>query len=217
MQFMTRNPAATAIPAFLLLLVLALPASGARPPLTSFVADKVVMDSSGRITTGERITMAGEKIRAESLTGDMVMLFRHDLGLLWVLAPEKRIYVEIPLDEGKWDRVTRGSAEGDQVRVLGTETVSGFPCTVKEVARTRTVMGRRTTSTRTVCSSDRIGMVLRSRTGNGYTTELRDIRPATPADNLFGLPAGYRKVGNNMGLLLMYMRGANTGPPTRIH
>ncbi len=78
-------------------------------------------------------------------------------------------------------------------------------------------MGRRTTTARTIWSSDRVPMVLRSCTDQGVVTELRNIAPAEPADKLFELPGGYRKVGKNMGLFLMYMRGADPGPPTRIH
>lgn len=199
----------------LLLTPLLVPGTGGAA-LTSFVADKVVLDDSGRVKTGEKIFMAGERIRAQSLTGDMVMIFRHDLGLLWALAPARKIYVEIPLDSRKWERMTRGAADGDRVRVLGQGMVNGLACTRKEVTRTRTVMGRATSTTRTICTTPEIPMVLRSRTGHGITTELRNIRKAEPKEDLFALPAGYSKVGNNMGLFLMYLRGA-ANPPTRIH
>ncbi len=208
-----RLPAAAL--ALLVLLALAISAAAAPAALTSFTARKVVLDSSGKVLIEEKIAMAGEKIRAESLRGDMVMIFRHDLGLLWVLAPEKKIYVAIPLDQRTWDRETRGTTEGERVRVLGREKVNGFSCTRKEVTGTRTAMGR--AAGRTIWSSDRLPMILRSRTGQGVTTELRDIRGSEPAKDLFELPRGYRKVGDNMGLFLMYMRGAATGPPTPIH
>ncbi|MFP7754483.1 DUF4412 domain-containing protein [Thermodesulfobacteriota bacterium B35] len=202
--------------ALLFLLALLPAASTATAALTSFVADKVVLDDSGRVRTGEKVFMAGEKIRAQSLTGDMVMIFRHDLGLLWALAPARKIYVEIPLERRKWERMTRGAADGDRVRVLGQEVVNGFTCTGKEVTLTRTVMGRTTSTTRTICTTPEIPMVLRSRSGSGITTELRNIHRIEPKEELFDLPPGYRKVGNNMGLFLMYMRGA-AEPPTRIH
>ena len=207
---------ARAVP-ILVLLALVLAGAPAPAAITSFTADKVVLDGKGRVLKEEKITMAGEKIRAESASGDMVMIFRHDLGLLWALAPARKIYVEIPLDRRTWDRVTRGVAEGDRVRVLGRETVQGFTCTRKEVTRTRSVMGRRTTTTGTIWQSEELPMVVRSRGDRDVTTELRDIRPAEPAEKMFALPGGFRKVGNNMGLFLMYMRGRNTGPPTRIH
>ncbi|HEB50488.1 MAG TPA: DUF4412 domain-containing protein [Desulfobulbus sp.] len=215
------NPALELIPAravfILALLAQVLAGASAAAAITAFTADKVVLDDNGRVLQTEKITMAGEKIRAESATGDMVMIFRHDLGLLWALAPEKKIYVEIPLDQGTWDRMTRGAAGGDRVRVLGREAVQGFSCTRKEVTRTRSVMGRRTTTTRVIWHSGELPMVLRSRSDREITTELRDIRPAEPVKKLFELPDGLRKVGNNMGLFLMYMRGRDTGPPTRIH
>ena len=75
--------------------------------IKEFTADNVTLDSSGKVRSQGKIYMASDKMRAEHTMGrdgtKMILIYRRDKKELWALNPAKKVYVQMPLDEEKWE------------------------------------------------------------------------------------------------------------------
>lgn len=179
--------------------------------IKEFTADNVTLDANGKVLSQGKMYMGGDKMRTDITMGrtskKMVMIYRRDKKELWALNPEKKIYVQMPLDDQKWEQEVKGMVKSENTKALGEETVNGYRCVKKEVTRKMEVMGMKMTTTQTIWVSDKLGMPIRTRTQDGTVTELRNIKMGKPAAKNFNIPAGYKKVGNDMGALFMSMHG----------
>ena len=178
--------------------------------MEEFSADQVTLDAGGNIKSSGKVYMASDRMRSEQNMGPegkMVIIYRRDKKTLWALNPEKKVYVQMPLDDKKWEQEARGAIKSENSRVLGKETVNGYSCVKKEVSRTMEIMGMKMTTTQTIWVSDEIGIPIRTRSQQGMVTELRNIKKGKPPARLFEIPPGYKKIGNDMGALFMGMHG----------
>ncbi len=188
-------------------------AMGAR--VESFTADQVVMDSAGNITFQGKIYMAPDKMRSDQPMGrhgKMVIIYRRDKKELWALDPGKKSYIQMPMDEKKWEQAAKSAIKSEKAKILGKETVNGYPCVKKQVTRQMEIMGMKMTRTQTIWVSDAFGIPIRTRSQDGTVTELRNIKKGKPPARLFEIPPGYKKVGNDMGALFMNMGGMKMPP-----
>lgn len=192
-----------------LVVVLLVGAGGAQgAKIKAFTADNVALDASGKVRHLGKIYMAGDKMRMDNTMGGnqkMVLIYRQDKKELWALNPEQKTYVQMPLDDEKWAQDAKGMIKSENAKVLGKETVNGYPCEKKEVTRTMEMMGMKMTVTQTVWISDKLEMPIRTRSQDGTVSELRNIKLGKPAAKNFNIPPGYQKVGNDMGALFMTM------------
>ncbi len=178
--------------------------------IDSFTADQVVMDAGGRVKFQGKIYMAPDRMRSDQPMGrqkKMVIIYRRDKKELWALDPAKKTYIQMPLDEEKWEQAAKGAVQSENAEVLGKETVNGYRCVKKQVTRQMEVMGMKMTTTQTIWVSDAFGIPIRTRSDDGTVTELRNIKKGKPPARLFEIPPGYKKVGNDMGALFMSMEG----------
>ena len=113
-----------------------------------------------------------------------------------------KLDVLFPLDRGKtnFDELTEEAKNWvyKTEKDLGTETVNGFKCRKKSVEMVVEVMGFKTKSRSVVWISKKLDMPVRTRTEDGYVTELRNIKKGRQSKKLFEIPSGYKKVGNMM-------------------
>jgi hypothetical protein len=175
--------------------------------ITKFTADQVIIDSKGKVVHVGKMYVMPDRIRMDGLSpkgkGNMVMIFRRDKNIGWTVNPEKKLYMERPLNEKEMEQATKKFIDSKNERVLGTENVNGFKCTKKEVETTVEFMGFKKTSKTIVWISKRLDMPIRTKTQNGSMTELRNIKEGSSAGKYFEVPKGYKQVSNMMELMGM--------------
>jgi outer membrane lipoprotein-sorting protein len=178
--------------------------------IKSFTADQVVLDSSGNIKSDGKLYMAPDRMCSEQSIGPggkMVIIYRRDKKELWALDPGKKTYVQMPLDDKKWEQAAKGAIQSEHAKVLKKETVNGYPCVKKEVTHQTEIMGMKMTTRQTIWVTDKFKIPIRTRSQNGTVTELRNIKKGTPPARVFEIPPGYKKIGDNMAALFMNMEG----------
>jgi len=185
--------------------------------ITKYTADQVVIDAKGKVQHKGKIYAMPDKMRMDGMSpkgeGSMVMIFRRDKNVGWTLNPEKKLYMERPFNEKEMEQATKTIIDSRNEKVLGTENVNGFKCTKKEVETTVKFMGYKRTVKTVVWMSKRLDMPIRTKSPDGYITELRNIKKGSPAGKYFEVPKGYNKVSNMMELMGMDMSEHEEKPP----
>ncbi len=176
--------------------------------IKSFTADQVHIDAGGKVISSGKIYMTPVKMRVDGLPGpekeqSFSVIYFKAKKRQYFLNHEKKRYYEGPLDEEKLKQDMKTFDMSENARTLGTEKVSGYKCTKKEVETTVTFMGMRRKNKHIAWVSDRFDMPLRTKTQNGEVTELRNIKKGTPSDKYFQVPKGYEKVSSIMAVMGM--------------
>ncbi len=174
--------------------------------ITEFSADQVIINPSGAVMSQGKIFMAKDKMRMEQDMskqggGKMIIIYRQDQNITWMLNPDKKLYTQNPFNKQEVERFMKSTNSSSNERVLGTEKVNGFKCTKKEVVTTMNVMGMDMTSKSIIWVSDRLAMPIRSQSEDGSITELRNINKGAPSGKHFEIPSGYTQVSNIMELM----------------
>jgi hypothetical protein len=177
--------------------------------IKEYTADQVSIDPNGKVQHEGKIYVTPDKIRMDGISpkgeGSIVMIFRRDKNIGWTLNPEKKLYMERPLNEKEMEQATKKFIDSRNEKVLGTGNVNGFKCTKKEVETTVEYMGFKRTVKTIVWMSTKLDMPIRTKSQDGSMTELRKIKKGTPASEYFEIPTGYKKVANMMELMGMDM------------
>lgn len=175
----------------LVLIALSSFAAGLTPILSSaydLSADTLMIEG------GERqegtIDIKGEKYRIQREGEPEYIVLRHDLGVMWVVIPGEKAYLELPLDPRKTPKIKeRNSGEIDR-KYVGTEVTDGHP-TVKYEITVRE--GAKTESFYQWTASDLDFPVKTAARDGGWVVEFKNIRIGVP-DSLFEIPEGYDRV-----------------------
>ncbi|MCK5324299.1 MAG: DUF4412 domain-containing protein, partial [Desulfobulbaceae bacterium] len=181
--------------------------------IMQFSADQVMIDPNGKVLNAGKIYMAKDKFRMEQDTSQqggakMIMIYRQDKNITWMLNPDNRLYTQSFFNEEELDQITKSTNASTRERVLGTEKVNGFKCTKKEVVTSMNVMGMNMSTKMILWVSDKLAMPIRTQSEDGTITELRNIKKGAPSGKHFEIPSGYTKVSNMMELMGMG-RGMN--------
>jgi hypothetical protein len=173
--------------------------------ITEFSADQIFMDPEGALKGMVKIYMAPGKLRMEMNAPDgkgyMITVVRQDEGIHRMIFPEKKGYLERPISNDEAENLMAAFTNSQEKETLGEETVNGFKCKKMRITRTQKAMGREMTTTVTVWKSDRVDWPIRTRSDNGSSTELRNIKEGKQPKDLFEAPAGYKKATNMMELM----------------
>ncbi len=182
--------------------------------INTFTADQVFMDPKGQIISQGKLYVTPQKIRIDGLPGpeksqSLGVIYHRDEKRQCTFNPQKKLYFEGPMDEErlKQDLKPFGSMS-EKAKILGTEKVSGYECTKREVETTVKVMGFTQKSRHIVWVSDRFEMPLRTQTQDGAINELRNIVKGAPGDEYFETPRGYQRVSSLMAVMGMDFSGA---------
>ncbi len=185
--------------------------------IENFTADQIVIDPSGNVQREGKFYVTPQKMRMDILAPqgpkDMVMIFRRDLKLQYMINTGKKIYVETVIDESEMEKATKQMVLGQNEKILGSETVSGYKCTKKQVDTTVEVMGYKTKTRSIVWIADQFEMPLRTQTEDGSVTEMRNIKKGRPAANVFEVPKGYQKSPDMMSFMAAVMGNGQFTPP----
>ena len=159
-----------------------------------FTAD-LLLTQAGQNITG-KVYVKGDKTRQEYVQqGEkQVMIFRFDKGLIWLLVPSQKIYMEMSSREGaasdpNLDRKVQNMAVK---KYLGKEAVSGYTCEKYQYIYRDTSLG-----TVTQWFSKKLNYPLKSehKAPRSYMlTEYKNIKEEKLANALFEVPGDYAKM-----------------------
>ena len=175
----------------------------------NFSADQVIIAKDGRELSSSKIYVSPEAMRMDGLPmGERQpsgMLSKNISTITFMEPPEyyminhekKLIYHDTDLSEMGQD-VTGRFKDAEVVKILGTETISGYKCTKKKV---KNDMGMSSNDTITIWVNDRFEMPLKVELPDGGTSEMRNIKKNDADKKRFELPGNYKKVNNIMAVM----------------
>ena len=159
-----------------------------------FTAD-MLLKQAGETITG-KVYVKGDKTRQEYLQrGEkLVMIRRLDKGIVWVLMPKEKIYMEKSSREGAASDPQLDQTIKDKVvkKYLGKEEVNGYTCEKYQYIYHDTSQG-----TLTQWFSKKLNYPIKSeyKSPSGYMlTEYKNIKEGKVADALFEVPGDYAKM-----------------------
>jgi outer membrane lipoprotein-sorting protein len=156
-----------------------------------FSAD-LLLKQGGETMTG-KVYVKGDKTRQEIIQQGQkqVTIVRPDKGLMWVLMPAEKIFMEMSSEEGavydpQFDQNIEDKAE---IKHLGKETVNGYTCEKNQYIYHDQSMG-----TATQWFSKKLGCPIKTeyKSSSGYMlTEYKNIQEGNVQDSLFDVPGDY--------------------------
>jgi len=155
---------------------------------------------AGRSSAG-KLHIKGLKVRRETTQGPQkgILILRLDKGKIWVLDPAQKTYLE--MDSAEKDmayrspddpRVKASLKQWGEMKRVGRETISGYPCDKYAFTFRDKSMG-----TQYLWVSRRLKVPLRveQKSANfSMLLEYTNVKEGRVADSLFELPKGYRKM-----------------------
>lgn len=167
-------------------------------PAAEFTATMVLKD--GDKTMAGKIAVKGDRMRQEFIDqdGHTVTIVRRDKKVIWVVMPQDRVYVEMPLKgemPGQFLQVPANAVKKQKVCV---ETVNGYSTERYQVTVPGDSLGR---VIQTFWVSEKLGLPLKMECKEKrFSVEYKDIREGPVADKLFETPAGFQKATQTTGL-----------------
>jgi len=156
-----------------------------------FSAD-LLLKQAGETITG-KVYVKGDKTRQEYLQRgeQQVMIFRFDKGIMWVLIPAEKIYMEMSSQEGAvYDpRLDQNIGDMAVQKYLGKETANGYPCEKYQYIYNDKAMG-----TVTQWFSKKLAYPIKTEYNapSGYMlTEYKNIKEGKVENSLFEIPGDY--------------------------
>lgn len=140
-----------------------------------------------------KIFISNNKVRME--VPEAITISRKDKGVVWVLMPQEKMYMEQALDPNKTVS-TSEKIEGEiERKLLGKEMIDGKMADKYQV--TYDVSGTRQTVLQWIVP----GLMFPVKTAaadNSWTMEYRNIKTGHQPDSLFEIPTGYQKFSAQM-------------------
>lgn len=175
----TATPAQPAKPA-----TAAAPAAMAMP---EFSADMVT--KTGSMTMNGKWYASKGKMRME--TGPSIMITDMNAKKSWMVMPSSKSYMEMDFSKaaGQMHTGTNPCSTPEMTcKQVGKETIDGRSAIKWEI--TMTTAGKAMTSTSWI--DEKLGIPLKTEAA-GTTMELKNVKEGPQPDNLFEVPAGYKK------------------------
>lgn len=167
----------------------------------------------------EKIYASGNKTREEQMggQGQQVMINRPDKGVIWVIMPGSKSYMEMPsayqanMFRGAEAKIKKMAG----IKLVGTEKLNGYTCRKYMVTRLQPSIdkqgkpGKSAPVTITFWYADKLDSLIKigkegtvqTAGGNQDRTqviEFKDIKEGRQAASLFELPKGYKKMQPKM-------------------
>ncbi len=159
-----------------------------------FSADMIQKSPMGN--TNGKVFVKGENFRQEMNMGgqNQIMIFQKDKGVVWILMPGQRMYMEMAA--GGQQNIAPTTPEemekmGDK-KYLGKEKVNGYKC-----KKYRYTSNDPSVGTTTMWISKKLNFPIKTemKSSSGpMSMEYKNIQEKKLPDSLFKIPAGYRKM-----------------------
>jgi outer membrane lipoprotein-sorting protein len=161
-----------------------------------FSAQMLVKDGD-KIMPG-KIYVQGGLMRQEfnDERGQTITVVRPDKKVVWVILPQERTYMELPLKGRLPGQFIQMPPDAVQKRPLGKETINGYETEKYQVS----VRSGEGVEFQTIWVAPKLGMPLKLVVERRrFSVEYRDIREGKQADRWFALPAGFQKLASPAG------------------
>lgn len=146
-----------------------------------------MITKEGKITSKGKIYVNGTKMRVEKGNTPIYNILRGDKGVLWQVNGAENTYVQAKL-EPTMNFWTSEKIPGELSRKeVGTEKFENHPVKKYEVSAKQ---GKTTNTYYQWIATDLKFPVKVAKADGKWSVEYKNIKKATPADNLFNLPAG---------------------------
>lgn len=160
---------------------------------------KMVLTDGGKTMPG-KIYVKGNKLRQEFTDerGQSVTIVRKDRKVVWVVMPQDRTYVEMPLKKELPGQFLQFPEETLKKQRVSSETVNGYATERYQV----TVSGGASGPViQNFWMCDKLGMPLKMECKEkGLSVEYQDIKEGGVEDKLFEPPPGFNRVNQTTGL-----------------
>lgn len=182
------------------------------PPLSAEVVRKDTFDGGSETRDTQYLSRAGARQETDMPgMGKLISIVNSKFGKVWMLDPQRRVYLEDELDAAgklkKYEHIFGEDTGNRPADGVTSDTVlDDVPCHGYDQKAPRgeeTVSGRKTLVWHCRHSTALVSLtqwydpewkiVLRDRSGS-HTSELRNLKLGEQPPSLFELPAGYRKV-----------------------
>jgi hypothetical protein len=153
-----------------------------------------ITKTGGKKTPG-KVYVKGNKARHEiEIAGKTaIQILRPDKNLLWIIIPQQKAYMEMPLTLEAQQKILLNVTEKQKAKMkkVGTETINNYKCDKYETTMTHQGKSAKVY----VCIAPELGVPIKMEAQNGsFSTELKDIKTGAVKDSLFEPPPGYRKM-----------------------
>jgi hypothetical protein len=154
----------------------------------------VITKAGGKEIPG-KVYVKGQKARHEiKLAGQPnIQILRPDKNLLWVVMPQQKAYVEMPLTQEAQEEMFFTLTEKQKARMkkVGTETVDNYACDKYE-----TTMSHQGKDAKFyLWFANELGAPIKIASQDGsFSSESKDIKIGEVSDALFEPPQGYNKL-----------------------
>jgi hypothetical protein len=154
--------------------------------LKEFRAEQVIKGPDGQEMV-QVVYYAPQKMRYEqdSPMGKTITIIRMDKGVMWILNPDGKTYMEMKADKNVMD-ARSGIVDPDTpgMKKMGKDKVEGISCTKYEMPD----------GGGTICIADDVQIALKFESPDGTVMFLRNIQPGGLDAGLFEIPQGRQKV-----------------------
>ena len=156
-----------------------------------FSAD-LLLKQAGETMTG-KVYIKGDKMRREFVQQGQkqIMIVRPDRGLMWLLMPAEKIYMEMSSQEsGAYDPTLDQDIQNKaEIKLLGKETVNGYVCDKYQYIYHDTSMG---TTTQWVAKKLNYAIKSEYKSSSGdMLVEYKNIKEGNVQNSLFEVPGDY--------------------------
>ncbi|MCB2185942.1 MAG: hypothetical protein KQJ78_05955 [Deltaproteobacteria bacterium] len=154
-----------------------------------FMAD--TMSRMGQTSEYLRLYVKDGNMRMQRLGGVGYTIVRRDRGVVWVVYPERGVYLELPLDPASLPLGTTRLAGEISRRPAGVSIVANRPCRMYEV--TTQVQGRQQKVR--ACLSEELKTALSVEAEDGsFASRVTKVYEGRVPARLLEVPAGYKKI-----------------------
>ena len=178
------------------LLLLALPDWAQAAEFTA----KMVLTDGGKVMPG-KIYIKGDKMRQEFSDehGQSITIVRKDKKVVWVVMPQDRVYVEMPLKKEMPGQFLQFPEKPLKKQKVCTETVSGYATERYQVIVSGGSLGP---VVQNFWMCDKLGMPVKMECKEkSLSVEYKDIKEGRVEDKLFEPPPGFKKITQATGML----------------
>jgi len=156
-----------------------------------FSCDVVQTSKAG--TINQKFFISGDKLRTE--TAGSIAIIRPDKNVMWMLMPEQKMYMEMPLDPSKVPATSEKYPGEIERALIGKEDVDGRMTDKYRIVYTA---GEVKTAIFQWFAPD-IGIPVKTAAEDGsWTMEYKNIETGSQPDSLFEIPDGYSKMSMEM-------------------
>ncbi len=152
----------------------------------------MTIKDAGKAVSGKIYVQDG-KMRQEfnDAEGQTITIVRPDQKVVWVIIPQERTYVELPMKQKLPGQFLQMPAEALAKRLVGKETVNGYEAEKYQVM----VREGGLPEIQIIWVATKLGtpVKLTSKGGN-FSVEYQTIKEGPQPDRLFNLPPGFKKL-----------------------